>query len=201
MKKIILGLIYFCSSWIGLYAQGNDTYIGKDDPNLYVHWFYIKAETKIDRNLNAPVYVVRISSKNPKSGTMTAFQKDGYRSLINGQQLAIGPFLNYKEALRALSFYDLARHTEETMAVEIANYKDTTEFSEYFYYYLEYRLTDRTHKYVFKRIPAAVASGSLAEFRQVLWEGLTQKKLCIGPFTTQEEAEESKRLYRLEEEE
>ncbi len=201
MKKIILGLIYFCSSWIYLSAQGEDTYVGKDDQNVYVHWFYIKAETKIDRNLNAPVYVVRLSSKNPKSGTLKAFQKDGYRSLINGQQLAIGPFPNYKEALRASSFYDLARETEESMANEIANFKDTTDVSEYFYYYLEYRLTDRTHKYVFKRIPAAVASGGLVDFRQVLWEGLTQKKLCIGPFTTQEDAEESKRLYRLEEEE
>jgi len=200
MKRLfVLYFIGFCFA-SSLLSQESNTFIQGFDPELYVHWFYIKAETKIDKELKTPVYVVRTLSQTPKSGKVTAFQKDVYRSVKGGQQLAIGPFTDFKYAVRALNMYDLARHTAATMNEELQNFQDTSGIDEYYYYTLEFRLTERTRKYVMKRTAAAIATGSLLEFREALWEGLTQKKLITGPFQSQEEAEESKRLYRLEEE-
>jgi len=47
--------------------------------------------------------------------------------------------------------------------------------------------------------PASVTGNSLKYFKQVLWDGLTQEMLNIGPFPSQEEAEKSKLIYRGEE--
>ncbi len=53
--------------------------------------------------------------------------------------------------------------------------------SEYYWYFLTFKITERQGSYSLKRIPAAVASGEFVEFKEVL-------------------SEESKRLNRLEEE-
>ena len=95
--------------------------------------------------------------------------------------------------------YDLARHTDETMEKDIANFKDTTAADEYFWFFLKYTISKRKKRYELARMPAAVSSGSLREFKQVLWEGLGFQNLNIGPFASHEEAEESKRRYRIEE--
>ncbi|MFN8255149.1 MAG: hypothetical protein U0W24_05635 [Bacteroidales bacterium] len=200
MKRLIIITLFISFGWADLSAQ-DQTFVQKFDPELYVHWFYIKAETKIDKVLKTPVYVVRTLSQTPKSGKLSLFQKDVYRCLKGGQQIAVGPFTEYKDAQRALAMYDLARYTQATWEAEIQSFQDTSGIDEYNYFTIEYRLTERTHKYVLKRTAAAVATGTLREFREALWEGLVQKKLFIGPFTMYEEAEESKRLYRLEEEE
>ena len=203
MKRIFLTLVflYASCSFITLFAQGNDPFVKKSDPNLYVHWFYVKAEQKIDKEKKTPVYVIRVLSKTPKSGKIMEYQKDLYRCLEGGQQLTIGPFLDYKDATKALSMYDLGRYTDATMDAELKNFQDTTGNSEYYYYTLKYSITQRPpKKYRLERTAAAVASGSLKNFREALWEGLTTLNLFIGPFVTQVEAEDSKSMYRWHEE-
>jgi len=199
MKKIIIYLLLGYFSISGLFAQGNDPFVQKNNPDLFVHWFYINADQKIDKNKKTPVYVIRSSSNTPKSGKLSEYQKDMFRTLKGGRQLSIGPFLDFKDAQRAIKMYDLSRKTDESMEAELLNFVDKSGINAYYFYTLKYRITERTHKYVLARTAAAVASGDLKYFRSALWEGLTTLNLFIGPFTSQEEAEESKRLYRLEE--
>ncbi len=181
-----------------VYAQDGIEVEGQND-KVYVFWFYIRAEVKTDRVTKKPSYVVRIMSKKPKSGNLEKFDKDLWRNLNSGQNLVIGPFLEYADAQRAIKMYDLARHTDASMARAIANYNDTTDAGEYYWFFLKYRVTKRRHKFAFERTPARVASGNIPTFKQVLWEGLKFQQLAIGPFVQPTEAEESKRRYRIEE--
>ncbi len=200
MKKLII----FCS--IVIYGFSGQTISAqqittqKFDPSQYVYWFYIRAESKFDKETKRPIYVVRTLSKSPKSGTVANYEEELWRYLLGGQQLAIGPFLDYNDAKRAIAVYDLAKLPKEKMDEEVANFKDTTNAAdEYYWYFLKFQITKRTHKYIFERIPARVASGGLNEFLHVFLEGVTFQQLNIGPFSSQIEAEESKRLNRLEE--
>ncbi len=180
------------------YAQTGIEIEGQNN-NQYVFWFYVRAEIKTDRLTRKPAYAIRILSKKPKSGTLTKFDKDLWRNLNAGQNLVIGPFLEYVDAKRAIKMYDLARHDDESMAQAIANYKDETAANTYYWFFLKYRVTPRKHKFEFERTPARVANGDIPTFKQVLWEGLKFQQLAIGPFAQPTEAEESKRRYRIEE--
>lgn len=196
MKKLISKILIslFLLNITGLKAQIIVEHFDKDQ---HVFWFYVKAEIKKDRELKRPVYIVRRFGKDVKSGTISKFGKEVWRNLNNGNQLTIGPFLELVDAERANKSYDLARKTDEQMKKEIAGTVDTTN-NEYFWYLLQFTITKRTHRYQIKRQPAAVIPGTLIQFREMLWDVLKQKQLAIGPFTSQTEAEESKRLYRLE---
>jgi hypothetical protein len=173
--------------------------VGKVDPDRYVFWFYVRAEIKLDKNKKMPVYVIRPLGKTPKSGATRKYEKDLWRYLLGGQQLAIGPFRDYQDVKRAVNMYDLARHTDETMEKEIQNFSDSTAANEYFWFVLKFKISKRKKKYLLERTAARVHPGSLKQFKQMLWEGLSFQQLAIGPFATQEEAEEAKRLYRIEE--
>ncbi len=197
LNRCILVVIISLLSINGFSQEGID--VKDQDMDQYVFWFYIRAEIKRDRVTKKPAYVVRILSKKPKSGTIAQFDRDLWRNLNGGQNLVVGPFLEYKDARRAITLYNLARHTDETMEKEIANHRDTAESDEYYWFFLKYRITKRKHKFEFKHTPARVAVGNIKTFKQVLWEGLKFQQLAIGPFAQTIEAEESKRRYRIEE--
>lgn len=200
MKKItfyILGMLYLLNNFeIAAQRVTKDGY----DPNKYVYWFFIRAESKFDKETKRPVYVVRILSKTPKSGTLAVYEKEVWRYLQGGQQLAIGPFYDYNDARRAIAAYDLARLPKERMDEELGVFKDTYMTSDdYYWYFLKFRVAQRTGKFIFERTAARVDFGDINQFLQVFLEGVTFEQLAIGPFATQIEAEESKRLNRLEE--
>ncbi|OQY01747.1 MAG: hypothetical protein B6I20_07525 [Bacteroidetes bacterium 4572_117] len=196
MKKIIYSTLIaiFVFNSYSVKAQID---VEEFDNDQYVFWFYIKAEIKTDRELKRPVYKVRRIGKDVKSGTMRKYKKEVWRNTNSGQQLPIGPFLELGDAERANRMYDLARKTSEQMEKEIASTIDTTD-NTYFWYPIQFTLSNRTRKILIKRQPARVAEGSLIDFRSFMWEVLMNKQLAIGPFTSKMEAEESKRLYRLE---
>ena len=198
MKKIIS--IAFISLFIlnNTKAQ-DDIKVSKFDKSQYVYWFYIKAEIKKDRVLKVPVYKVRRASKDIKAGKIKKFQNDVWRNIKGGNQLVVGPFIELVDAERANKMYNLGRKTDTLMAKEIQASRDTVTYNEYYAYLLTFKFSDRTHKYLIKRQAAGVFETSLPEFQSQLWDFLKQKQLVIGPFTSQTEAEESKRLYRLEE--
>jgi hypothetical protein len=199
MKKafIYLFTIILSLSWITK-SKAQVTVEGLD-PNQFVFWFYIRAEIKTNRLTKKPSYVVRTLSKTPKSGNLMKFDKDLWRNLQGGQNLVIGPFTEYIDAVRAIKMYDLAGQTDETMEKEIANFRDSTATGEYYWFFLKFQTSKRKGSYILERMPARVFSGSVKEFKQVLWEGLGFQNLNIGPFASQIEAEESKRRYRIEE--
>ncbi len=196
MKKLISSILImlFIHSGIGLSAQINVT---KFDKNLYVFWFFIKAEIKKDKELRRPVYKVRRASKDIKSGKIKKYENEVWKNVNNGNQLAIGPFLELEDAVRANEMYNIGRKTNEQMEQEIAATVDTTD-NTYFWYILQFSKSNRTNKYLIKRQSAAVAEGTLEDFRYFMWTVLSNQQLSIGPFTSHTEAEESKRLYRLE---
>ena len=200
MKKLIFFIFVLTSlSHNYLKAQMVDG-IDLEDTKRYVFWFYIKAEIKMDRKLHMPVYSVRRVGKDIKGGTLKKYNKDVWRNINGGNQLCIGPFSKLEDAKRANQCYDLGRKTNKIMEQEIANTVDTTD-NTYYWYTLEYEITKRTHRYVLSRIPAAVQEGSLKDFKEMLWMLLHQqdKKLVIGPFTDQTDAEISKLINRNEE--
>ena len=75
---------------------------------------------------------------------------------------------------------------------------DTTN-NIYYWYVLKFSKSDRTNRYLIDRQPARVAEGRLKDFRYFMWSSLILQQLAIGPFTSKIEAEESKRIFRLEE--
>jgi len=198
MKQAVIYLftILFSLSWVGSSAQVT---VDAMDPDQFVFWFYIRAEIKKNRITKKPSYVIRTMSRTPKSGTVTKFDKDLWRNLKGGQNLVVGPFIEFEDATRAINMYNLARHTDETMEKEIANFSDSTAANEYFWFFLKYKISQRKRSYILERTAARVAFGDLRQFKQLLWEGLSFTQLAIGPFATQIEAEESKRRYRIEE--
>lgn len=169
------------------------------DPNQYVFWITVNADIKISRETKKEAYVIRSGRKRPKGGKHRDYEKYLYQSIKGGRQLPIGPFLEYDDAKRAAKMYNLAKHTSESMTKEISNFKDSTAANEYFWFFLKFNKLPRSGKFDLQRTAARVASGNLIDFKQLLWEGIFFKQLAIGPFASQIEAEEAKRLYRLEE--
>ncbi|MCF6240029.1 MAG: hypothetical protein L3J74_01640 [Bacteroidales bacterium] len=199
MKKVLLSmLILFITKTVSINAQGNT--VDLDASKKYVFWFYIKAEIKMDRELHMPIYTVRRVGKEIKGGTLKKYNRDVWRNINGGNQLCIGPFSRLEDAKRANQCYNLGRKTDATMQKEIENTVDTTD-NTYYWYTLEFEITKRTHRYLLSRIPAAVSEGSLKAFKETLWSLLRmeQKKLTVGPFTNQEDAEVSKMINRNEE--
>jgi len=195
MRKITGGiiLIAFLFQFTNVKAQS------EFEKGRYVFWFYIKAEIKKDRELRKPVYKVRRTNKDIKSGKIKKFQNDVWRNIKSGNQLVVGPFLELEDAKRSNEMYNLGRKTNEQMEKEIAATRDTATIDDYYAYLLVFKFSNRTSKYLIKRQPAAVFPTDLPGFKEMLWDVLNQKQLVMGPFRSLMEAEESKRLYRLEE--
>ncbi len=190
LLTIIISSLFFTKA----YAQGEGIVTKDiDEENVYVFWFYVRSEVKVDRVTKRPAYSVRVLGTKPKSGNLKKFDKDVWRCLLGGQQIAIGPFKEYTDAIRAIEMYDLKKKDSDI------NFRDSTVRDTYYWYLLEYTITKRKHKFQLKRVPARVASGDLQSFRAILKESLTAQKLTVGPFGDPTEAEESKRRYRIEE--
>lgn len=145
------------------------------------------------------VYVIKTSRNKPGSGKIRKYQRFLHKSLIAGNSLPIGPFDNYEDASQAVEYYKLTRFNSETMKKSIVQMPDSIMNDEYYWFFIKFTYSQRKKTIYLERTAARVASGNLADFRTVLWEGLSFKQLTVGPFISQEEAEEAKRLYRLEE--
>jgi hypothetical protein len=202
MKKLgLFFLIISISLSTKILAQEITTDKFNDDDNVY--WFYLRADQKIDKILNRKVYDVRVLSRTPKYGTYAKYSEDTWRCLKGGQQLVIGPFRELNAAKQSITIYDLAKYTPDIRDKEIEKLKESKEIMESgcYCYFLKFYVSKRTHSYVLERIPArtSVEALSVNEFLDQFMEGLTMEMLTIGAFVSREEAEESKRLYRLEE--
>jgi len=190
-------LIFLSIVSVTLNAQ--DVTVEKMNPDQYVFWISVKAQMKISKETRKEVYDVRSNRKKPQDGTVRNYERYLFKSVKGGRHLPVGPFLEFDDAVRATDMYKLARHTSKSIEEEIRNFVDTSANFEYYWFFLKFKIAPRTGKFILKRTAARVASGDLKDFKQVLWEGLFFKQLAIGPFTSQVEAEEAKRLYRLEE--
>ncbi len=171
----------------------------KNDPNRFVFWVTVNASIKISNETKKEVYVVKTARNKPGSGKIRKYQRFLHKSLIAGHSIPIGPFDNYDDALRAVDYYKLTKFNNETIKKSIDQMPDSIMNDEYYWFFLKFSYSQRKKTIFLERTAARVASGNLGDFRTVLWEGLSFKQLAAGPFISQEEAEEAKRLYRLEE--
>ena len=171
----------------------------KNDPDRFVFWVSVNASIKISNETKKEAYVIKTSRNKPYSGKILKYQRFLHKSLIAGHSIPIGPFDNHDDAMRAVDYYKLTKFNSETIKKSIAQMTDSIMNEEYYWFFIKFYYLPRKKTIKLERTAARVASGNLADFRTVLWEGLFHKQLAIGPFISQEEAEEAKRLYRLEE--
>ena len=153
------------------------------------YWFNVKISNSIDRDTKLEAYALRVISPTIYNGNSRKFQKSLWEGSAHGTKIAIGPFNTLDEAKEALQLY-------KTLKDSTAQSKFDGQLS---WFLVDVTIMERSHAYQFERIPARVAFGSPKEFKAALKESLSFKKLAIGPFYDNVQAEISKSLYRVEE--
>ncbi len=191
MKKY---LIYIFISFITLFLTNSSIFaqekVDYTDKNRDVFWFNINLKIHKDRTLGECYNVIKYGS-TVSSGTLKKYDEKLWGGLNNGTRIAIGPFNSYEEAKIAVRFYDTKKSATDTV---IQNNNE-----QLFYYLVKPTKSKRLKNWQFERMPAAIVSGKNNDFLELLKVSLNQKKLVIGPFKSQLEAEESKRIFRLDE--
>jgi len=191
MKKyfiyIFISFITFFFTNSSIFAQEKVDY---SDKNRDVFWFNINLKIYKDQTLGDCYKVIRYGS-TVSSGTLNDYDKKLWDGLNSGSKIAVGPFNSYEEAKIAVRFYDQKKSATDTV---IQNNNQ-----QYYYYLVKPSKSKRLKNWQFERMPAAVTSGNTNDFLELLKISLSQKKLVIGPFSSQLEAEESKRIFRLDE--
>ncbi len=170
----------------------------QQERNRRVYWFNINLSFKRDPKTGLPKYDVRVVSNRVLNGSLDQYDHKLWEGLGAGSRIAIGPFRYYEEAEQAMVFYSLKHETTPT---------DSTHKKEQVYFYnLFIGKRPRSNSYALDRRPAAVSSGTYDTFYDVLKVSLQMAsagaggdlaKLTIGPFWDYNDAEESKRMYRL----
>lgn len=171
-----------------LIAMSQRKLLNSNEDQIYF-WFNIRIFNSVNHITKVDAFTLRLQSTNISHGNLKEFQKALWTGTANGSKIAIGPFPTFEQASSSLQYYK--------------NHKDTTigntDAGLYHWYLINVNIMARSHSYQFERMAARVASGSAKEFCAVLRESLDFKKLAIGPFVDELEAEQSKQLYRIEE--
>jgi len=66
----------------------------------------------------------------------------------------------------------------------------------YYWFFIRIRIDERKKKYFIVGNASRVVVGTIDDFRQKLWWGITHKQLAIGPFMSSEEAEVARLYYK-----
>jgi hypothetical protein len=67
---------------------------------------------------------------------------------------------------------------------------------KYHWFFIRMRIDEKLKQYFIVGNASYVQAGSLDDFRQKLWWGITHKQIAIGPFMTAEEAEVARMYYK-----
>jgi len=190
MKKlllyfIILHLLQFQLSTNIVASQTIESY----DPYREVYWFNVKIMNITDPQTQQKKYNLVLLGKKVYNGTARDYEKKLWEGTSAGTFITVGPFETYNEANEAMIYYDTKRKPDESTETD----------NKYNWFLLKVNIQERSRSYKFERMAAAIASGTIREFEDILRESLTFKVLAIGPFRDALDAEESKRIYRLEE--
>ncbi|GEM_PF-1094340 len=179
------------------------------DPDREVYWFYVSLRIEEDKELHKTVYKFT-REKTIKYKSVKEYEKDLWMRLQKAEYVCIGPFDLWETAEQANYMYDLDREkrkqyvdSTQQAAVDSSKIPKKKPFKVYegevFWFFVSIYRKERPKSFDFNHIPARVASGTMQDFDFALREGLTNKLLAIGPFWSQTEAEEAKRLLRIEE--
>jgi len=157
------------------------------EPEPDVYWFFIRM--RIDPKGKD----IEITSGGTKitMGTKKGFSKAVWWGIAH-RQVAIGPFYSEAEALNAKIYYKKSKD-------KINELPQATAPSTLSWFEVAFTELKRLRSYEYTHSPAAVSDGSSAEFTDALYEGLSFQRLSIGPFWDHTQAEEAKKIYRLNE--
>lgn len=159
--------------------------IHEDDPVVY--WFFVRV--RIDVRSNS--YKLAGTSRGLEYGYQIDFEKNLWEGLSK-RQIAVGPFLSREEALNSRRLY-------KTKKDKIKEMPEGEIPDDIHWFAITFDQSDRMRIFVIKRSPAAVQTGSVEQFINAFYEQLQYRLLQIGPFYYYEQAEDAKRLYRLNE--
>ena len=66
----------------------------------------------------------------------------------------------------------------------------------YFWYSVRIKINDRQNKYEIVGSGSKIKRGTLLEFEQAVWKGLSKRQIVIGPFQDTDEVVNSKMFYK-----
>ncbi|MCQ2252455.1 MAG: hypothetical protein MJZ61_03280 [Bacteroidales bacterium] len=161
----------------------------REELNKVYFWFNVKLVKAISRESRMDIYNLRLVSPQVLHGNLKEYQRALWAGTAQGTKIAVGPFETFKEASNAVSLYKMVNDTVTPRE----------QYDNLHWFLIKVDVMERSRSYQFERMAARVASGSSAEFSDVLRESLAFKTLAIGPFSDEMEAEKSKMLYRIEE--
>lgn len=187
MKKFVLiSIVIFFS--FQLFAQPSINY---GDDSRRVYWFDVGLTKIKDKETQIPLYQVVRQGSKIHYGSALEYDRYFWNGISNGSKIAIGPFDSQKQAEFAVKLYDIKKAEKDT---EISS-----DNGNYFWFLVTIKKTKRLKSYDFERMPAQVNSGNAGDFIELMKVSLSMNKLVIGPFASAPEAENSKRVFRLEE--
>lgn len=152
-----------------------------------VHWFYIRVRP----NIKKKAYTLVGTASRVESGKEEEFERALWWGMTRGQ-MAIGPFWDVREAKDARLLYRKSRK-------RVVTTRSRRNTKEVHWFLVTFKQRKRSNAYKLQRMPARLASGSVDEFLDALYESMTFERLTVGPFWDYNEAENAKTLYRKNE--
>ncbi len=189
MKHLFTVFILLFS--LNIFAQIEKKPVDYNDETRRVYWFDVALKTRKDPITKMPLYYVYRLGSRIKYGTAYEYDKYLWKGLSNGSKIAVGPFNDLEQAEMANRLYDMKNVEDDSI---IMNDNGT-----YYWYLVTIKKTRRLRSYDFERIPARVVGGTYKDFINLMKVSLPVDKLVIGAFASRPEAENSKRVFRLEE--
>ena len=147
------------------------------------HWFFIRI--RIDERKKK--YFIVGNASRVVQGTIDEFRQKLWWGITH-KQLAIGPFMSAEEADVARLYY---KNNRERIPKDIDAPK-----TEVHWFLLTVKELKRANAYKLERMPARTASGTIEDFIDALYEGMTFEHLVVGAFWNYDQAEYAKSIYR-----
>ena len=171
------------------YAQEETSDMVLNKPDKF-YWYFITISMEKNKETKLNEYKVRPAG-GLYYGNMEKFKKAlwGNRSSL---RLAVGPYWNKSTAKNAQKIYSQLNKKKADMRV-----LDYIKDDQVHWYYL--KVKKKRAGYKLEPTLARVASGTVQGFYDALNEGLVQEMLAVGPFNDYNESEDSKALYRAQE--
>lgn len=188
---------YFCIFLLSLFIFQSTFNISAQNKDLeerkQFYWFTVSAKYIKHKETKQKVLTVEEVEPEILSGTFAeyeaAFGKD-----LKKNKICVGPYHSEEFAAKAQKFFNIGNLGFDEADNFIASITDTVDT---YYFYITNPVQDGNSKnFTFQRIPARIASGSILEFVQILYESSMFNKLAIGPFNNHLTAEKSKYIFR-----
>ncbi len=96
------------------------------------------------------------------------------------------------------SFLLFKKQNKQTLALAAVEYNKPPK-DENIYYWFDVRVKVQTRDNIYRIISVGsrVYSGTIKKFDKAVWKGLSKRRIVIGPFVSQEDAQKAQKLYRV----